>query len=134
MVGIIEKVKQGIDKGFTVMTVKSKEMLEVARKKNQLNVLKNQKRYALFELGDLVFQMYLQNGFNEEKLRAKCEVVALLGSQVQKKENELRELHLRAEEALGKTFCNSCESVLPPDAVYCSRCGERIEVGKQVLH
>ena len=32
-----------------------------------------------------------------------------------------------AEVALGKSFCGTCESQLPPGAVYCSKCGEKIE-------
>ena len=126
MVDILDRVKQGIDKGVTVVSVKSKEMMEVARIKNQLSVLRNQQENILSGLGELVYQMYLQNTFNEEKIRNKCEVIALLASQIQEKEAALKELHFRAEVALGKSFCNTCDSELSPGAMYCSRCGEKI--------
>lgn len=126
MVDFLGKVKQGIDKGVTVVSVKSKEMVEVAKIKNQLGILTNQQGRAFFVLGENVYQMYLQNGFNEEKIRNKCEMIALLGSQIHEKEVYLEQLHLRAEVALGKLFCSSCEAELPERAMYCSRCGEKI--------
>lgn len=133
MVDFLDKVKQRIDKGFSIVTIKSREVMEVAKKKNQINLLQNQQKNAVFELGEAVFQMYLQNGFNEEKVRTRCEIIALLGSQAREKETELRQLHVKAEEALGKSFCTFCDQELLPSAVYCSRCGERIEE-KSKLH
>ncbi len=127
MVDLFDRVKQGLDKGVAVVSVKSKEMMEVVKIKNQLGVLRNQRESAFSLLGEIVYQMYLQNGFNEEKIRNKCEIIALLASQIHEKENNLRELHVRAEVALGKSFCATCESQLPPGAVYCSKCGEKIE-------
>ena len=76
-------------------------------------------------MGEAVYQMYLQNSFNEEKIRNKCEAIALLGSQIHEKEVSLKQLHLRAEEALGKSFCSSCAAELQENALYCSRCGEK---------
>ncbi len=125
MVDLFDRVKQGIDKGVTVVSVKSKEMMEVAKIKNQLSVLRNQRECAFSVLGELVYQMYLQNGFNEEKIRNKCELIALLISQIHEKEGDLKELHLRAKVALGKSFCTTCDSELPSGAIYCSKCGEK---------
>jgi hypothetical protein len=126
MADFLGKVKQGIDKGVTVVSVKSKEMMEVAKIKNQLGILRDQQGSAFFVLGEIVYQMYLQNGFNEEKIRNKCEMIALLASQIQEKEVNLKELHLQAEVALGKSFCATCASELPDGAMYCSSCGEKI--------
>lgn len=126
MADFLGKVKQGIDKGVTVVSVKSKEMVEVVKIKNQLGILKNQQASAFFVLGESVYQMYLQNGFNEEKIRNKCEMIALIGSQIHEKEVNLEQLHLRTEVALGKSFCSSCTAELPESAMYCSRCGEKI--------
>ncbi len=128
MVDFLGKVKQGIDKGVTVVTVKSKEMVEVSKKKNQLSFLREQRGKALFEMGEMIFQMYLQNGLNEEKIRTKCETVALLGSRIMEKELELKQLHVKAEEALGKNFCTFCETELAENAIYCSKCGERVDM------
>jgi ribosomal protein L40E len=127
MVDLFDRVKQGIDKGVTVVSVKSKEMMEVAKIKNQLSVLRNQRESAFSVLGEIVYQMYLQNSFNEEKIRNKCEVIALITSQIHEKEGDLKELHLQAEVALGKSFCTTCDSELPVGAMYCSKCGEKIE-------
>lgn len=130
MADFFDKVRQGIDKGVTVVSVKSKEMMEVAKIKNQLGALRNQQGTAFCVLGEQVYQMYLQNGFNEEKIRNKCEMIALLGSQIQEKESNLRRLHLQAEIALGKSFCPSCMAELPTGAVFCSQCGEKTEEQK----
>lgn len=126
MVDILNKVKHGFQQSLTTVTFRTKEIVEVARIKNQLRLLKEHKQDALCELGSGVFQMYHQNNFNEEKIRAKCEKVALFSSQIQEKELELKQLHQRTEEALGKSFCFSCESELPTHAIYCSNCGEKI--------
>jgi hypothetical protein len=127
MIDFLDKVKQGIDKGVTVVSVKSKEMMEVTKIKNQLGVLRNQQASAFFVLGELVYQMYLQNSFNEEKIRNKCEFIALLGCQILEREANLQQLHLQAEVALGKSFCPSCMAELSMGAVFCSQCGEKAE-------
>jgi hypothetical protein len=126
MADFLGKVKQGIDKGVTVVSVKSKEIMEVAKIKNQLGTLREEQERAFLILGENVYQMYMQNGFNEEKIRTKCEMITLLGSQIQEREVNLAQLHLRAEVALGKSFCTFCMAELSVGAVFCSRCGEKI--------
>lgn len=127
MADFLHRVKEGIDKGVTVVTVKSKEMVGVKRARNQIGLLEDQKDNALCELGETVYQMYHQNSFNEEKIRAKCELIALVSSQIHEKEAYLKKLHLKANEALGKSFCIFCESELSACAAFCSKCGKKVE-------
>jgi hypothetical protein len=127
---LFHKVKQGIGKGVTTASVKSKEALETTKIKSQINGLREQKKALLEELGNIVYTMFLKGGFDEERVKGKCSGVAAVEDQITQKEEELREVHLKAQEALGKpkpiTVC-TCGEAVYEGTKFCGRCGKKVE-------
>jgi len=72
MANFLDKVKQGLGKGVTTVSVKSKEMLETTKIKSQVGELEQRRRDALGELGNIAYTMFLKDAFAEERLKAKC--------------------------------------------------------------
>lgn len=127
MADIIDKVKQGFDKGVAVVSVKSKELIDITRLRNQIGALEDQIRKTYPEIGETVCRMACQDGLDVALIKEKCKLVADLKVQIKEKEEELRLIRQKAQEALGKTFCASCDAELSENAKFCSFCGQKVE-------
>lgn len=127
MADLLDKVKQGIDKGVTVVSVRSKELIEITRLKNQIGGLEEQMKKSLPELGEAVYRMYLQDGLNLDDIKAQCDAIVAMETQIREKKDELKQTRQKAQEALGKIFCANCEAELAEHAKYCSECGWKAE-------
>ena len=103
MADFFNKVKHGIGKGVATASVKSKEVLDATRIKSQIRELGDQKKTLLEELGNIAYTMSLKGSFDEERLKTKCSAVAAVDEQIKLNEEELKEVHLKAAEALGKS-------------------------------
>ncbi|MBU1182089.1 MAG: zinc ribbon domain-containing protein [Proteobacteria bacterium] len=130
MTDFFEKVKQGVGKGITTVSVKSKEVIETTKIKGQIGTLQEQKKSDLEELGNIVYTMFLKDSFDMERVKEKCETIRGLGSQIKDKEVELRQTHLKAQEALGKPkaigICD-CGAEIYEGVKFCGKCGKKIE-------
>lgn len=127
MVDLLDKVKHGIDKGVNTVSIKSKELIDITRLKNQISALEEQVKKASRELGEAVYKMYLQEELDNTKIIDKCSDIASLETQVKEKEEELKQTRQKAQEAMGKNFCSNCDGELPEHAKYCSECGQKVE-------
>jgi hypothetical protein len=128
---LFDKLKQEVGRGVTTVSVKSKEMLEATKVKSQVSETQEKKRAALEELGNIAYTMFLKGEFNEERLRARCAAIKGLDIQMGEKEDELREMHSRAEQALGKpkpTAVCACGAEIHGGAKFCGTCGREIKV------
>jgi DNA-directed RNA polymerase subunit RPC12/RpoP len=129
MADFISKIKEGFGKGVTTASVKSSEMLDSSRCKGQIDTLTKQKMESLEELGNIVFNMFKKGEFNEEFLKSKCSTIANIDQQIKAKEEELLEIHLRANEALGKPrpvgLCN-CGAEIFENTKFCGTCGSPV--------
>jgi ribosomal protein L40E len=130
MADFFEKVKQSVGKGLTTVSVKSKEMLETTKIKGKIGTLQEQKKSALEELGNIVYTMFLKGSLDEERIKGKCEAIRGLDNQIEEKEKELKEIYLKAQEALGKpkaiAVCD-CGAEIYEGAKFCGKCGKKVE-------
>lgn len=130
MADFFNKVKQGIGKGVATASVKSKEALDATKIKSQIHEFEDQKKALLEELGNIVYVMSFGDGFDGERLKTKCSAVAALDDQIKKKGEELKEVHMKAAEALGKpkaiATC-TCGEEIHEGTKFCGKCGTRIE-------
>lgn len=127
MPDFFDKVKQGIDKGVNMVSVKSKEVVEAGKLKSQINGLTEQLKQSFPELGSIVYGMFVNGQFDEEIFKTKCETIAALENEIKLKEDELKQNRLKAQEALGKLFCTNCQAELDPEAKFCGQCGTPVE-------
>jgi hypothetical protein len=133
-----KRLKKGIDKGITVVSAKSKELVDTAKINSQVAELSEQKAQTLQEIGAIVYQMSLAAGEtdaaeaeHETQISAKCRLVTDLEQQIVIKEAELKQLRSNTQESLGKIICESCGATLEEDVKFCSNCGARIVAKEQ---
>lgn len=130
MVDFLDKLKQGVGKGVSTVSVKSKEVIETSKLKSQIADVQRLKKQALEELGNIVYTMHLKGSFDEERLRAKSAAIAALVDQIRAKEQRLVEVHAKAQEALGKpksvAIC-TCGAEIYEGTKFCGKCGIKVE-------
>jgi len=135
MADFFDKLKQELDKGITTISVKAKETIETTKIKGQISKLKEDKRKSLEEMGNIVYSMILEENFDIEKIIAQFNVIKDLDNQIQKLEEELKELQEKAQkeiESLKTTeiakSTNKCEcgAEIPPGAKFCVKCGKKL--------
>ncbi len=130
MADFFDKVKQGISKGVTNVTVKSKEMLEVTKLKSQISTLQEQKSHRLEELGNIVYTMLLKASIDESRIKDKGSAIQKIDNQIETLENEIVQVQNKARESLSFTAsigkC-TCGAALYEDTKFCGSCGKKVE-------
>jgi len=73
--------------------------------------------------------MVLKDSFGMERVKGKCETMRGLDTQVKDKEGELKQIHLKAQEALGEPkaigICD-CGAEIYEGAKFCGKCGKKV--------
>jgi NADH pyrophosphatase NudC (nudix superfamily) len=130
----LDKLKRGIDKGVTTVTVKSKEALETTQLRSQVKTLQEEKQRGLEELGNIVYTLYVQGTLETEagRVRVKCSALAALDQKIRDKEDEIRQVQLKAQEALGKTPASplgvcACGAPIYEGMNFCGGCGKNVD-------
>ena len=129
MVDFLDKVVQGVGKGLTTVSVRSKEAVAVARIRGEIAAMQAQRRGALEELGSIVFTMSVKGLLDEKRIKEKCEAIRRVDGEIRDKEGELTRAHATAEAALGKPrTVGRCECGAPivEGAKFCVKCGSSV--------
>lgn len=128
MADFFDKVKQGISKGVSTASVKSKEMLEVTRLRSQINTVQRQKIGAIEELGNIVYTMFLKEGIDELRIKDKGSAILKIDNQIKNLENEIVQVQNKARESLGMVASIGkcvCGADLYEDTKFCGGCGKK---------
>lgn len=129
MAEFLDKIKENIGKGLTTVTTASKELIETSRLKGEIAAARRRRRELLEELGSVVFVMVSRDAFEMERAREKCRAVAGLDERIRDLEESVRNVRLRAEEALGKRVAAapcSCGADVPEGSRFCGKCGKPV--------
>lgn len=130
MADFFAKIKDGLGKGVTAASVKSRELLDSNKVKSQISSLQKEKKESIEELGNIAFTMFLKGGFDESILNNKCTFISKIHDQLKEKEQELRDIHLKAEEELGNPrpidTC-PCGADIYANTIFCGKCGAKYE-------
>lgn len=126
----IDRLRQGIGKGITTVSAKSKEMLETTKIKGHIGALQDKKKISLEELGNIVYVMFRKGSLDEERIKSKCELISGLDAQITEKEDELKKIYLETQEALGAPkvvgVC-ACGADLYAATKFCGKCGKKVD-------
>lgn len=130
MADIFDKIAQGIDKGLTTVTARSKELIDTTKIKNQIKALQEQKSSVLEELGNMVYAMVLNDNLDQDKIKRTCEALSELDRQIKDNEEELIRIYEDTQRVLrGRmpvTVCD-CGAELHEDVKFCRRCGKKTD-------
>lgn len=130
---LFDKVKQSLDTGLTTVSAKSKETVEVVKLRGQIKDLQLNRREALEGLGTMVYAMYSNGNFLQDRIDDKCKAIDAIDQEITAKENEIAAIQARTQSAIEATksdmACPNCNTLIPKDSKFCTKCGSKIEAG-----
>lgn len=136
MVEFLDRLRKGLDKGVATVTVKSKEILETTQLRSQVKTLQDERQREIEELGNIVYTLHVQGKLKEgfERLEEKCKRVANLDQKIRDKEEEIRQVHLKAQDALGAAASPvlgecACGASIREGTKFCGGCGKPVGEG-----
>ena len=115
MTEFLDKIKENIGRGFTTVTVASKDFIETSRLKGEIAAARRRRRDTIEELGSIVFAMVSRDALDTERIR--------------ELEESVRTVHLRSEGAVGKQKAAapcSCGADIPDGSKFCGKCGKPV--------
>lgn len=114
-------IKQTITETAGAVGKKTEEFVETQKMRNKMRTLQREIRNKYADLGEIVYQRYVDGDTMDEELTGHCEVVMGL-------QKELAECKESMAAKQGKNVCPACGISNPKDAVFCMYCGAELPV------
>jgi hypothetical protein len=134
MADFLDRIKGGIDRGVTALSVRSRQMVEVSRLLSQRRAVEGEMKKALEELGHLVYRLHVDGRLEAEagRIRGRCEALARREQHIGAIDEQIRAAQARAQEALSPrpvttTGSCACGVALQEAARFCGQCGRPVE-------
>lgn len=128
---LFDKVKKSLDTGFTTVSAKSKETVEIVKLKSQIKDLHQRVREEQGNLGDMVYTMFKDDDFSKEIIDDKCRAILVIEQEIKIKEEEIVASQLRTQSAIEATktefICPRCSMSISKDSKFCPKCSLKIE-------
>lgn len=129
----LDKVKQGIARSVTTASVKSKELLDVAKLRNQISALEKVKRESIEELGRIAYAMHINGNIDVNAINNKGYSICRIDEQIQTLEDDIVRVQTESRQLLnendGPGNC-ACGAPVTADMKFCSVCGQKVETNE----
>ena len=129
--------KDGINKGFRVLNIRSKEAYDALRIKNAIRQHEHRRREAVYDMGASVYRTFRHTGkVVEDTVAARCADIDKLESEIEALKENLELVHVNARKALGSVkalarpraagFCD-CGAEIQEGAGFCGQCYKKLD-------
>ena len=98
----LDKVKQGIARSVTTASVKSKELLDVAKLRNQISALEKVKRESIEELGRIAYAMHINGNIDVNAINNKGYSICRIDEQIQTLEDDIVRVQTESRQLLNE--------------------------------
>lgn len=149
MPDFLDKVKEKMDKGISLVTSKSKETIETAKLRNRIRHLRQQREEKIEGLGKLVYEMLKEDQWDEKRMKDSYSQVIEIETEIKNLENTIERIKRETEQTVKTTptsvkafaYC-TCGAGLIETSKFCSDCGANVleiiartreELAKQVI-
>jgi hypothetical protein len=128
MKDFIEKVKEKVLEGIIFISTKSYRSLELMKLRTKLRDLEKEKNDKIKELGELVYDLFRGNNYDEQKVRGLFSTISVTEKQIVTTENEIKRMQKTAA-TTGLTSITGCEcgAGLTSGQKICSTCGKDVQ-------
>lgn len=130
MSSVFKKFKKSIDKSVATVSVKSNTLLEINKIKLHMDSLREKIISKKVELGETVYNLYIDGVPYNTVVETICEEVKDLNAQIVEKEKEIEATKEQEEAILGSAERdNTCEcgKEIPEGHGFCTHCGKKAE-------
>lgn len=122
---ILNRFKDGLNKGLRIVNIRSKEAYDTLKIKNSIRQLARRRRDTVLDMGNAIYRSYKHKGsINGESIQARCAEIERIEGEIEDWEEKLRLVHLNARKALG-----SVRALAKPRVVAVCECGAEVFEG-----
>lgn len=125
MKDFFEKVKGKVDEGVSAISSKSKETIELAKRRSQLRALKKEKGEKINALGRLVYDKLRNDEYSEESIREFYSEIDELDRKITGVENEIKQVQIMT--STGSVAKCECDTDLSSNQKFCASCGKNVK-------
>ena len=129
MNNLFDKVKNNVNKGVSVVSLKSKTMIEITKINTQINTLESKKKTYLDALAKTVYSMYCNNNVSNEEINSHCREISEIDANIEELRDQVKQLQEEEQETLNKLKPRTCTcgELIKESSIFCSKCGAKIE-------
>ncbi len=134
---LFNKFKAGVNRGLTILNVRSKEAYDAVLIRNSIRSLRKRRSDSVLEMGNMLYRTFKYKGIiNSEIVETKCKDIESIEKEIEKCEQELEVLHINADKALGSVkalvkpnVISTCEcgAEIYEGSAYCAQCSKKVE-------
>lgn len=134
MASIFDKVIVGINQGLNSVSESSKNLVEKAKINTQLQDFERERNLLLQNIGTLVYNLHASGELTVEKCSGMCLEVQRYNEQIASLQEQLKFLEKSVQPstdgvAPADGIRCSCGFVNKPDARFCAKCGQAMNIG-----
>lgn len=143
MTDFFSKVKRSINKGTTVISVKSSTMIEVNKIKGEISSLKKEKNDIFKNIGEKAYDMQKEGQIDLSFIVELLSRVFEIDEIIKVKEQAIEDAIKSQEEAIkaldeevvdvSKELVCECGATLPLNTKFCSKCGKKVEKPEDII-
>lgn len=144
MADFFNKVKKGLNKGTTVLSVKSSTLIETNKLKSEISSLQKNKKELFTEIGQKIYELKKNDSEDTGVIEELVEKIEQIDTSIELKQKDIEEILKKQEEILksGDNEDNSntgsgkceCGAEISNDAKFCVKCGRQIAKKDQEIN
>lgn len=143
MADFFNKVKKGLNKGTTVLSVKSSTLIETNKLKSEISSLQKNKKELFTEIGQKIYELKKNESEDTGVIEELVEKIEQIDTSIELKQKDIEELLKKQEEILksgdnedSNTGSNKCEcgAEISSNAKFCVKCGRQIVKKEQEIN
>lgn len=129
MNNLFDKVKSNVNKGVSVVNLKSKTMIEIAKINTQINTIETKKKTYLDALAKTVYTMYCNNNVSNEEINSRCSEISEINANIEELREQINQLQEEEQETLNKLKPRTCTcgELIKEGSIFCSKCGAKVD-------
>ena len=116
----LECIGKTITEKAEMVSKKAEDVVEITKIKNQIRTMERNNERDLRDMGRMIYEQFKQGKLVDTEFVELCEAIA-------EREEAIDAHNKQVADIKGKNVCGNCKEHLAADAVYCPKCGTKIE-------
>lgn len=118
--GNLENLGKTISETAEVVSKKTEEAVEIQKMKSQIRGLERSNQRDFQDIGKIIYERFKKGEVVDTAFIELCETI-------EGREEQIQDYRRQVAEIKGMDVCPSCKEHVEPGAVYCPKCGAKID-------